>query len=93
MQGFPLKFNTRKELSNAISHLQYLTTVGHASANYRTTGWLMALPGSTSILARHPPKSLDEVTEDNITEWIGGPPNALKGIFFQLGFQRPLAGT
>ena len=92
VKGFPSKIETREELSKAIAHVQYLTTVGHASANYRTTGWLLALPGSTSILARKPPKSLDEVTEDNITEWIGGPKNAFLGINFQLGFQRPLAG-
>ena len=93
VKGFPSKIETRKELAKLISHVQYLTTVGHASANYKSTGWLLALPGSTPILARKPPKSLKEVTDDNVTEWIGGPYNAFLAINFQVAFQRPLDGT
>ena len=92
VKGFPSSFKTIQDLSSALAHLQVLTTVGHASANYKTVGYQLALPGSPSKFLKALPKKLGTVTKENILEWLPTPKDAISVMRFSLGFARPLAG-
>ncbi|KAJ3327329.1 hypothetical protein HDU76_011981 [Blyttiomyces sp. JEL0837] len=93
VKGFPVSFSTIQSLSNALAHLQYLTTVMRHATTSSTTGWTATLPASPTAIFAPIPTTLGTVNATNILNWLPNPTQAAIQAASIKSFLRPLAGA